>query len=279
MVSDLEGFYVSMMQSGITYGDILWERYGINKKVFGVQDKVLVGKVDFLLSEFSKLRTPFEEGIRQVNEGNGLDDLNECIRNATGMAVGSIQGYAPTFVNMNANLCQRDFGCNFDELVASGTSVAVAVNELFASLMGQSVLPTYPVPTLPPANIIEVYYGTDMLWIFDWFRMLPEIKRMCMTADINEIQPLIMTTIELGAPLLSEYANITYRLSGRPSLPLNHDHAVVVLSILEADIDGILDTGFFFNAISGAGIFNACMKKQAKKAGPFIEQLKTIIRG
>lgn len=275
---DLEGFYVAVLRSGITYGEILLERYTANRNRFGVQDEVIAGKVGFLLSEFGKLRTPFEDGIEQVNEGLTLDELDDCIRNATGMAVGSVQGYAPTFTIMNANLCQRDFNCNFDNLVNSGMTVSAAVNELFAALMGQGVLPTYPVPTMPPANIIEAFYGTDMLWIFDWFRMLPEIKRMCITADINEIQPLMMTTMEISMPLVNEYTNVVNLLSGRPALPLNHDYAVVVLSILEADVEGILDTGFFFNAVLGAESFNRCSRAQSNRAGAFINELRDVLR-
>ena len=278
MVDDLEGFYVSVMQSGITYGMTLVERYQVNKRHFGVQDKVLTGKVDFLLSEFGKLRTPFEDGIKQVNEGAELDELDECIRNATGMAVGSLQSFSPTFVYMNANLCARDFTCNFDNLVMSGMNVSVAVNELFAELMGQSVLPPYPLAAMPPANVIEAYYGTDLLWILDWMRMLPEIKRRCITADINEIQPLMMTTMELSVPLITEYGNSVNLVSERGGVPSNHDYAVVVLSILESDVDGYKDSGFFFNEVSGAEIFNKAMKAQAKKAKPFINKLKKIIK-
>lgn len=284
-MTDFEGFYTVWAQANINYGGILFDAYQSNKGVFGVRDKILADKLTFMFKEFELGPMYFEEGINEINGGRKVEELDDCVKNLSGLAAGSVQSFVPTFIHMNAILCERDFGCNYNNLFQKGMKVSNVINELYLKLMGQSTL----IPMLPPPrytfieSIVDLYYQTDMLWLIDGLRMLPEVRATCIMelvedrdADLEEIQRLSMCVFELSPQLVVEYLNIVNMLSNRPAYALNHDWGVLILSLLEADA-GIHAEEIFYGAVEGTEDFTKCMIAQSKKVEPFLEKLRNIL--
>ena len=285
-MTNFEVFYTVWAQANINYGKILFDAYQSNKGTFGVRDEVLADKLTFMFKEFEMGPMYFEEGINEINGGKKVEELDDCVKNLSGLAAGSIQSYTPTFIHMNAILCERDFGCNYDSLFSKGMKVTDVINELYLKLMGQNTfIPMLPAPKYTIIeNVVDLYYQTDVLWLIDGLRILPEARATCIMelvdkdADLEEIQRLSMCVLELTPQLLVEYLNIVNMLSNRPVYPFNHDWAVLILSLLEADA-GIHAEEIFYGAVEGTEDFTKCMIAQSQKAEPFLERLRKILEG
>jgi len=284
-MTDFEGFYVSVAQAAIDFNTLMVSRLESNREQFGMQDKVLANKIDSVMDNMGAMVNPFlGESVRLIEEGGSLAGLGDCMRGTVGFAIGTIQSYVPTFIHMNARLCESDFGCNYEKLIRSGMRVSEVADELYMRLMGQrSFLPPFPVPNfIFVENPIDVYYQTDTLFFLDSARMIPEYKVYCgFTGGSDATSDLIVATLagtmEIISPMIVEYGNIANMLSRRPFYPPNHDWAVTVLSLLETDKE-FYGEPIFFAFPEGNVTFAKCMIAQSKKSRPFLRRLRKIIR-
>lgn len=289
----LRDFYVAWANTNIKYSIDLWVFYEENLDAYGIQDGELVEKLKFVFKEFEQAPMYFKEGIKHIESGGTIETMDECIKHLSALPIGSVQSYVPNLVSMTARLCERDFGCNFDNLVQSGMAGMNALDILYGELSGTpAMIPPFPViPYTFTDNVLSMLYETDIMWLLDSLRMIPEIEMKCMMdlkksrgATMEDMQKLMMYVAEISPQLLIEYGNVSNFLANRPHHQIPHDWGVLSLSILQSDLEIYADDSFFFNAVDSSilpmmstDIFMECLRGEVKIGWKLIEKLKKVL--
>ncbi len=283
---DFERCYITVAQEAIDFNELVVERLDANISEFGVQNEHIAGKNVSVMRGLSEMVDPFlGKSIEEIERSGSIDGLDDCLKGVVGFALGTVQSYTPTFVHMNAKLCERDFDCNFDDLIWSGMQVSEIIDVLYLRLMGhKSFIPPLPVPGFMfVESPIDVYYQTDILFFIDAARMIPEYDMKCgfgeeIGTNNKEIMMTMAGMMEIITPMTAEYGNIVNMLSGRYFYPPNYDWMVTILSLLETDKE-LYSEPIFFGFPEGNDNFANCMIAQSERSEPFIEKLKEMIRG